>query len=56
MGKLSSVAVNDLHEPLETVSTAKAAKRLMIALGYKDGVRVDTLSKRYAIPRSTVYY
>ena len=56
MVKPSSVAVGDLHEALVDVSTAKAAKRLMIALAYKDGVSVDTLSNRYAIPRSTIYY
>jgi transposase len=28
----------------------------MIGLAYKDGVTVNTLSERYAIPRSTVYY
>lgn len=56
MAKLSEVAVGDLRDALDGASTAKAAKRLMIALAYKDGVPVDTLSERYAIPRSTVYY
>lgn len=56
MAKLSTVAVGDLHNALERVSTGKAAKRLMVALAYKDGVTVDTLSERYNIPRSTVYY
>ncbi|WP_137285379.1 helix-turn-helix domain-containing protein [Halorussus salinisoli] len=56
MAKLSNVAVDDLHAAVERVSTGKAAKRLMIALAYKDGVTVDTLSERYDIPRSTVYY
>ena len=27
----------------------------MIALAYADGVRVDTLSERYGIPKTTVY-
>lgn len=56
MPKLSTVAVDDLQATLEQVSAGKAAKRLMIALAYKDGVSVETLSERYAIPRSTVYY
>lgn len=56
MDKLSAVAVGDLQAALDQVSTGKAAKRLIIALAYKDGVSVETLSERYAIPRSTVYY
>ena len=56
MGKLSTVAVDDLHDALGRISTGKAAKRLMIALAYKDGVSVETWSERYGIPRSTVYY
>lgn len=56
MNKLATVAVDDLQEVLEDVATGKAAKRLMIAPAYKDGVAVDTLSERYAIPRSTLYY
>jgi transposase len=56
MGKLASVSRDALQTALADVSTGKAAKRLMIALAYKDGVPVDTLSERYAIPRSTVYY
>ena len=56
MAKLSRVAVDDLQAALADVSAGKAAKRLMIALAYKDGISVDTLSDRYAIPRSTIYY
>lgn len=56
MAKLSTVAVDELHDALEESPTGKAAKRLMIALAYKDGVSVETLSDRYGIPRSTVYY
>lgn len=41
---------------LKTVSTGKAAKRLMTVLAYKDGVAVATLSERYAIQQSTVYF
>lgn len=54
--KLSTVAVDDLRDALDSASTAKAAKRVIIALAYKDGVPVETLSGRYDIPRSTVYY
>lgn len=50
------MAVADLHDTFECISTGKAAKRLMIALACKDGVSVETLSERYGIPRSTVYY
>lgn len=56
MAKLSTVAVDDLYDALESVSTGKATKRLMIALAYKDSVPVETLSERYGIPRSAVYY
>lgn len=56
MKKLSSVSTDALHEALANNSTGKAVKRLMIALAYKDGVSVETLSERYGIPRSTVYY
>lgn len=50
MGKLSTVSVDDLHAALKRVAIGKGAKRLMIALAYKDGVAVETLSKRYDIP------
>ena len=55
MNKLEDVEVGVLHDSLEKASSAKAAKRLMIALAYADGVRVETLSERYGIPRATVY-
>lgn len=56
MTKLATVTVDDLHNTLNGVSTGKAAKRLMIAIAYKDGVSVETLTERYDIPQSTVYY
>jgi transposase len=56
MEKLATAAANNLHETLSVVSTGKAAKRLITALAYKDGVSVETLNERYAVPRSTVYY
>ena len=55
MNKLENVDTAALRESLSEAPTAKAAKRLMIALAYADGVRVDTLSDRYGIPRTTVY-
>lgn len=55
MRKLADVDAEELRTALETVTSAKAAKRVMVALAYLDGVDVDTLSDRYGIPRSTVY-
>jgi transposase len=56
MGKLDSVSTAALRDHLDAVETAKAAKRLMVALAYADGVPATTLSDRYGIPASTVYY
>ena len=55
MNKLEDVDTDALRDALGKASSAKAAKRLMIALAYADGVRVETLSERYDIPRATVY-
>ena len=55
MKKLEDVDGNALRDALEQASSAKATKRLMIALAYADGVRVEALSKRYNIPHATVY-
>jgi transposase len=55
MNKLSDVDANRLRAALATASDAKAAKRLMVALAYADGVRVETLRERYDIPRATIY-
>ena len=55
MNKLEDVDTAALREALTDASSAKAAKRLMIAIAYSDGVRVDTISERYGIPRATVY-
>jgi transposase len=55
MNKLEDVDAGALRDVLGKASSAKAAKRLMIALAYADGVRVETLSERYDIPRATVY-
>ena len=56
MSKLDGVSGDALREELRAVGTAKAAKRLMVALAYKDGVPVATLSERYGVPESTLYY
>lgn len=56
MAKLADVDPNALREALADASEAKPAKRLMVALAYLDGESVATLSARYGIPRSTVYY
>jgi transposase len=55
MNKLEDVDGDALRDALGETLSAKAAKRLMIALAYADGVRVETLSERYGIPRATVY-
>lgn len=56
MRKLEGVEAADLKSALEDAESAKAAKRLMIALAYKDGVDVTEIERRYGIPQSTVYY
>ncbi|WP_162224626.1 helix-turn-helix domain-containing protein, partial [Halorussus amylolyticus] len=56
MDKLDGVSRDALRDELEAAETAKAAKRLMVALAYKDGVSVAALSERYGIPKSTLYY
>ncbi|MFC6823401.1 helix-turn-helix domain-containing protein [Halopelagius fulvigenes] len=56
MAKLDGVDPDDLRQSLSDVDSAKAAKRLVVALDYLDDVPVSTLSKRYGIPRSTLYY
>lgn len=56
MGKLDGIDASTLRETLAEVESAKAAKRLMIALAYMNGTPVATLSDRYGIPGSTIYY
>lgn len=56
MDKLAEVSADDLRAALADVESAKAAKRLMVALDYKDDVAVATLADRYGVPRSTLYY
>ena len=55
MNKLEDVDIDALRDALADASSVKAAKRLMIALAYADGVRVETLSERYDIARATMY-
>lgn len=56
MDSLEHVSAEVLQTALDRTGDAKAAKRLMIALAYKDGVSVATMSDRYAVPKSTIYY
>lgn len=56
MGKLDGVSADALRDRLADVESAKAAKRLMVALAYQDGVLVSELSDRYGVPASTLYY
>ncbi|MFC4356909.1 transposase [Halobium salinum] len=56
MAKLADADPDALREALASTTEAKPAKRLMVALAYLDGESVATLSTRYGIPRSTVYY
>lgn len=56
MGKLDGVSADALRDRLADVESAKAAKRLMVALAYQDGVPVSELSDRYGVPASTLYY
>jgi transposase len=56
MDKLADVSADALRAALAEVESAKAAKRLMVALDYKDDVSVTVLADRYGVPRSTLYY
>jgi transposase len=56
VNKLDGVETEALREALVDVTSAKATKRLMIALAYADGTSVERLTERYGIARSTVYY
>lgn len=56
MNKLADVDPDDLRAALADADDAKTAKRLMVALAYRDGTSVETLSRRYDIPKSTIYY
>jgi transposase len=56
MTRLEDIDTGALREALAGATDPKAVKRLMIALAYNDGVPVETLSERYGIARSTVYF
>lgn len=56
MTKLDDLDPDALRDALADPPSSKAVKRLMVALSYIDGVPVSTLSDRYGIPRSTIYY
>lgn len=55
MSKLEDVSAERLREALAEVTDAKAAKRLMVALSYKDDESVEAMSERYGIPMATLY-
>jgi len=56
MDKLDGVSFPTLRDQLDAAESAKATKRLMVAIAYKDGVSVSVLSERYGVPESTLYY
>lgn len=56
MDKLDGVPLSALRDQLDAAESTKATKRLMVAIAYKDGVAVSTLSGRYGLPESTLYY
>lgn len=55
MRKLQHVDEDALISAFHAADGPKAVKRLSMAIAYRDGVRVDILSERYDIPRSTIY-
>ena len=55
MNKLENIDPDALREIFAETTDPKAVKRLMIALAYRDGVSVETLSERYGISSSTIY-
>lgn len=55
MRKLHEVDVDALRSAFRNAEQPKAVKRLTMAMAYLDGVSVETLSRRYDIPRSTIY-
>jgi transposase len=56
MGKLDDISMADLQAELQRADDPKGVLRLMLAIAYRDGVDVTTLSDRYDIPESTIYY
>jgi transposase len=56
MTKLEDVSADHLRELLANAESAKAAKRLMVALAYKNSVSVNELTERYGFAQSTIYY
>lgn len=56
MTKLDDLPADRLRAALADAEDAKATKRLVVALAYKDGVDVETIADRYGIPQSTIYY
>lgn len=56
MPDLDDVSAETLRDELAAATGAKPALRLVVALDYKDGVAVSTLSERYGVPESTLYH
>jgi transposase len=56
MGKLDGIDADELRARLADADDPKAVRRLVVALAYDDGESVETLSRRYGFPRSTIYY
>lgn len=55
MVDLADLSRRDLQAALEATTDATAAKRVMAALAYLDGVDGATFAARYGVPTSTVY-
>ena len=51
----SDVAIEDLREPLEPVDGKTPAKRLIVAIAYKHGVRQSEIAEWFDIERETIY-
>ena len=56
MEKLGSVAVDELQDALDSISTRMGAKHLMDAITYNDGISVEAASEEYDISWSMIYY
>lgn len=55
MNKLADLDADTLRTALDATASPTAVKRLMIALTYADGGRVEPLSERYDIPHASMY-
>lgn len=55
MRKSETISTEELRTALDDADEARAAKRLVVALAYKDSVHVETPVERYGIPQSAIY-